>query len=112
MITLEKACEIAKTFLKGKNLDLINNCKDLGDKFVFGYVNKNAPYDIFTGGLLLAVEKETGNHLWYPLGVPGTKNFDSYHTAVRVDIERYTERPEITDEERLNQFLKSMGLEE
>ena len=109
MITLEKACEIARTFLKGKNFDLINNCKDLGDKFIFAYVNKDAPNDIFTGELFLAVEKETGNHLWYPLGVPGTKNFESYHNAARVDIEQYTERPEITDEERLNKFLKSMG---
>ena len=41
MIALEKACEIAKNFLKAKNLDLINNCKDLGDKFVFGYVNRD-----------------------------------------------------------------------
>ena len=39
----------------------------------------------------------------------GEENFESYHKAARVDIGKYIERPEITDEERLSEFLKSMG---
>ena len=112
MITLEKACEIAKNFLKAKNLDLINNCKDLGDKWIFDFVDKHNPYDVPTDGLLLAVEKETGKAQWYSMEVPGTKNFDSYFNAPEVNIKKYVGQSKISNDERLSKFLEELGIED
>ena len=89
MISLEEAVNIAKEYLEREGLFVRNNCRDLGDSWVFEWGWKNAPGEIDTGGSLLKIRKDNGRITNFDLGLPHEENFKQFMKAPKIDISEY-----------------------
>lgn len=89
MITLGDACKIATNYFNKHNLFIRNNCRDLGDSWIFGWGWKNAPEEIDTGGWFLRIDKNKGHTTDFDLGTPHEENFKQFMKAPKIDISDY-----------------------
>ncbi len=89
MITLENAIRLANNHLNDENLTVRNDCRDLGDFWVFDWGRKENINEIKSDSIAIKVEKETGATSDFYIGVPGMENFHKYFYAPKVDISGY-----------------------
>lgn len=91
MITLEDAIRLANNHLNDEKLTVRNDCRDLGDFWVFDWGRKGNIDEIKSDPIAIKVEKETGETSDFHIGVPvsGVGNFYKYFYAPKIDISTY-----------------------
>ena len=89
MITLREACNIVQVDLETDNCFIRNNCKDLGDFWVFDWGWKDDPEALRVGIPMIKVEKNTGRIGYFDLGTPREENFKQFMKAPEIDISEY-----------------------
>lgn len=80
MITVKKACELAKAEAEGLR---VCSCVDIGDKYVFSFSAENG--DLIPGTPVISVSKENGS-LGY-INIPPLENLKLLQAGKEIEFE-------------------------